>query len=97
MICYLKNKTLVNRIISEEDTAPLIVSIELKTIASFHVKHSERTQNFICLFPQDLKNLNHIFEDHAGSDMTKEEFRQLFKVAWEKQHGFVIIGLSSKK
>ena len=53
--------------------------------------------NFICLFPQDLKNLNHIFEDHVGSDMTKEEFRQLCKIAWKKQHGFVIIDLSSKK
>ena len=53
--------------------------------------------NFICLFPQDLKNLNHIFDDHVGSDMTKEEFRQLCKTAWEKQHGFVIIDLSSKK
>ena len=31
--------------------------------------------NFICLFPQDVKNLNHIFDDHVGSDMTKEEFR----------------------
>ena len=28
--------------------------------------------NFICLFPQDLKNLNHIFDDHVGSDMIKE-------------------------
>ena len=28
--------------------------------------------------------------------MSKEEFRQLCKVAWEKQHGFVIIDLSSK-
>ena len=28
--------------------------------------------NFMCLFPQDLNNLNHIFEDHVGSDMTKE-------------------------
>ena len=28
--------------------------------------------------------------------MTKEEFRQLCKVAWEKQHGFVIIDLRSK-
>ena len=52
---------------------------------------------FICLFPQDLKNLNHIFEDHVGSDVTKEELRQLCKTAWEKQHGFVIIDLSSKK
>ena len=31
-----------------------------------------------------------------GSDMTKEEFRQLCKIAWEKQHGFVIIDISSK-
>ena len=27
--------------------------------------------NFICLFPQDLKNLHHIFEDNVGIDMTK--------------------------
>ena len=53
--------------------------------------------NFICLFSQDLKNLSHMFEDHVGSDMTKEEFRQLCKAAWEKQHGLVIIDLSSKK
>ena len=53
--------------------------------------------NFICLFSQDLKNLNHIFDDHVEIDMTKEEFRQLCKTAWEKQHGFLIIDLSSKK
>ena len=51
----------------------------------------------VCLFPQDLKNLKHIFDDHVTSDMTKEEFRQLCKTAWKKQHGFVIIDLSSKK
>ena len=28
--------------------------------------------------------------------MTKEEFRKLSKVTWEKQNGFVIIDLSSK-
>ena len=53
--------------------------------------------NFICLFLQDLKNLNHIFDDHVGSEITKEEFRQLCQTAWQKQHGFVIIDLSSKK
>ena len=53
--------------------------------------------NFIYLLPQDLKNLNHIFEDHVRSDMAKQEFRQLCKTAWEKQHWFVIIDLSSKK
>ena len=53
--------------------------------------------NFICLFPQGMKNLNRIFEDHVGSDMIKVEFRQLCQVAWKKQHGFVIIDRSSKK
>ena len=32
-----------------------------------------------------------------GSDITMEEFRQLFKIAWVKQHGFVIIDLKNKK
>ena len=43
--------------------------------------------NFICLFPQDLKNLNHIFDDHMGSDMTKEEFTRLCKTSWENNTG----------
>ena len=53
--------------------------------------------NLISLFPKDLKNLNHIFDNYVGSDMTKEEFRQLCKTALEKQHRFVIIYIRSKK
>ena len=53
--------------------------------------------NFVCLLPQDLKKLNHIFDDNVRSDMTKKEFRKLCKAAWKKQHGFVIVDLSSKR
>ena len=53
--------------------------------------------NFICLFRQDLKNINHIFNDHVSTDMSKDEFRKLCDKAWEKPHGFVVIDLSSKK
>jgi len=53
--------------------------------------------NFICLFPQDMKNLNYIHEDHVSTDMPKEEFKTLCKTAWEQPHGFVVIDLSSKK
>jgi hypothetical protein len=53
--------------------------------------------NFICLFPQDLKNINHIYNDHVSSDMPKEEFRNLCKKSWGKQHGFVVFDLSSNK
>jgi hypothetical protein len=53
--------------------------------------------NFICLFPQDLKNVNHIYNDHVSSDMSKDEFRKLCKYAWDQPHGFVVIDLTSKK
>ena len=53
--------------------------------------------NFICLFPQDLKNINHIYNDHASSDMPKDEFRGLCKKAWENPHGFVVIDLTNNK
>ena len=50
--------------------------------------------NFICLFPQDLKNINHIYSDHVGSDMTKDDFRKLCKETWDKPYGFVVIDRS---
>ena len=53
--------------------------------------------NLICLFPQDLKNVNHIYNDHASTDMPKEKFRQMCKTAWEQPHGFVVIDLTCKK
>ena len=30
---------------------------------------------FICLFPQDLRNINHIYNYHVSTDMPKEEFK----------------------
>jgi hypothetical protein len=53
--------------------------------------------NFICLFKQDLKNVNHIYDDHVSTDMPKDEFRKLCKVAWQRPHGFLVIDLTSKK
>ena len=53
--------------------------------------------NFICLFPQDLKNINHIYNNHVGEDISKEEFRKIFCKCWEKPHGFTVIDLTSEK
>ena len=54
--------------------------------------------NLICLFRQDLKSLNHIYTDHVGDDMTKEEFRKFCKICWDNtQHGFIVIDLTSRK
>jgi hypothetical protein len=53
--------------------------------------------NFICLFPQDLKNVNHIYNDHVSTDMEINEFKNLCKTAWDQPHGFLAIDLTSKK
>ena len=53
--------------------------------------------NFICLFPQDLKSINHIDSDHVGEDMSKEEFRKFCRKFWEKPYGFAVIDLTSVK
>ena len=53
--------------------------------------------NFVCLFPQDMRNINHIYSDHISSDVAKDEFRTLGKTAWNKRHGCVVIHLTIKK
>ena len=53
--------------------------------------------NFICIFPQNLRDMNNLHFDHVGDDMTKEEFRKFCKKCWEKPHGFAVIDLTSKK
>ena len=35
--------------------------------------------NFFCLFPQDQKNIDHIFNDHVSQDMTKDQFKNFAK------------------
>ena len=53
--------------------------------------------NFICLFQQELQNLDHIYKDHVYGDMTNEEFKNFCIRCWERPHGFVVIDLTSKK
>lgn len=52
--------------------------------------------NFICLFPQDGKSIDHIYRDHVSSDMSREEFRDLCRKAWKDPYSFLVIDLSSK-
>ncbi len=50
--------------------------------------------NFICLFPQNTKSLEHIHRDHC-TDMPYEEFKQFCKTVWETRHSFVVLDLTS--
>ena len=53
--------------------------------------------NFMCLFPQDKKNILHFYNDHVSGDMSLDEFRQFCKKGWEKPYGFVVIDLTNDK
>ncbi|VDI82630.1 Hypothetical predicted protein [Mytilus galloprovincialis] len=55
-----------------------------------------RSENFICLFQQDAKNLDHNRHDHCN-DLTKEQFDALCKHSWSQPYGFVTIDLTSPK
>lgn len=52
--------------------------------------------NLFLIFPQDLKNVNHIFNDHVSGDMSKEEFKRLCKECWRRDHNFLTIDLTNK-
>ena len=61
-------------------------------------RHTVReNSNFIVLFPQDAKNLNHIYADHCDGDMTLDEFKRFCRTVWEIKHQFVTLDLTSGK
>ena len=51
--------------------------------------------NFIILFKQDAKNLNHIYADHCSQDITKEGFKSFCNKVWKTRHSFITIDLTS--
>ena len=52
--------------------------------------------NFIVLFPQDMKNLNHIYNDHCSSDgISCKEFHEFCSQVWRSgKHKYVILDLT---
>ena len=62
-------------------------------------RHTVRENaNFIVLFPQDVKNLQHIYADHCDGDMSLIEFKRFCRTVWESgPHQFVTIDLTSGK
>ena len=51
--------------------------------------------NFFILFPQDFKNITHIYADHC-TDITIKEFKKFCYKTWENgKHNFVTIDLTS--
>ena len=54
--------------------------------------------NFLIMFPQDSKNLHHIYADHCDRDMSLVEFKRFCQAVWSSgPHHFVTIDLTSNK
>lgn len=47
--------------------------------------------NLIIIFPQDITNLKHIYDDHVSVDMSFEKFKDLCSHCWRDKFGFVVI------
>jgi Poxvirus A32 protein len=47
--------------------------------------------NFLILFRQDDRNLDHIFREHVSPDITFLEFQQMCKLCWKEPYGFLTI------
>ena len=52
--------------------------------------------NFIILFPQNTKSIEHIHRDHC-TDMPFVEFKQFCETVWETEHNFITIDLTSRR
>lgn len=47
--------------------------------------------NILILFPQDVLNLKHVYEDHVNADMKFDKFKDLCNLCWQDKYGFVVI------
>lgn len=47
--------------------------------------------NLLIIFKQDDTNLKHIYNDHVGSDMAFQKFKEICGKAWEEKYGFLVI------
>ena len=47
--------------------------------------------NIIIFFQQTLEDIEHIYRDIAGFDMSYDEFKELCREAWKEKYNYLII------
>lgn len=52
--------------------------------------------NYLILFKQDNLNTRHIYNDHIGSDMSFEQFKNICSLCWQTPYGFICISKDDK-
>ena len=53
--------------------------------------------NKIILFNQTLKDIEHIYKDVAGYDMSYDEIKELCKKSWDEDYNYLCIDRSKKE
>ena len=51
----------------------------------------KNNSNIIILFQQTLKDVEHIYRDIAGFDMSYDEFKELCREAWRERYNYLLI------
>ena len=49
------------------------------------------------MFNQTLKDIEHIYRDVAGYDMTYDEFKELCRKSWDEDYNYLCIDRSKKR
>lgn len=52
--------------------------------------------NFLILFKQDDINLKHIYEEHVGTDMSFNNFKEFCAQCWQDDYAFVVVDKTNK-
>ena len=47
--------------------------------------------NFIILFKQDNLNLRHIYDDHIGTDISFDKFKEMCSFCWQNSYDFLVV------
>lgn len=47
--------------------------------------------NLLIIFPQDVTNLKHIYDDHVSVDMSFQKFKEMCSLCWSEPNGFIVI------
>ena len=53
--------------------------------------------NKLILFNQTLKDIEHIYIDVSGYDMSYDEFKELCRKSWEEDYNYLCIDRSKKE
>ena len=85
------NQKLIDPFFTRGRHNDLVVYYLAKSYFDLPKRTIRNNSNIIILFQQTLKNVQHIYTDIAGFDMSYDEFKHLSKEAWRDKYDYLLI------